>query len=214
MKKTGLVHTLKFLYKDHTLVRIRMNEALSKEPLVGRTLDVGGGHKPDYFNYFKRTPGSTVEMIDGSIVDVDFEKDRLPYSDGSMDTLIFCNVLEHIYNYRHILGELRRILKPKGQMIGFVPFWVNYHPDPRDFWRFTKESLYKVLSEAGFKEVTIVPMEGGPFLANFNTIVLSIPLRFLRPMVFPFYKALDFLFCKMRPKSKDRCPLGFLFLCK
>lgn len=191
-----------------------MNVALSGEMLRGRVIDIGGGHKPNYFDYFRREEtGVSVELLDGSISGIDFEKDVLPFANQSVDTVILCNVLEHVYNHRFLLSEIYRVMRPSAQMIGFVPFWVGYHPDPHDYFRYTDECLLKLLKDSGFKDIKITRLGRGPIVANFNTIVLSLP-RFLRPILFIFYNFLDTIFVWLRPKSVQRNPVGYLFVGK
>ncbi len=204
------ISRLKKLLNGQSLARILMNESLVLQTLQGVVVDVGGGRNPDYFDYLKQEDGTQIEMIDGSISNIDFEKDRLPFVDAYTDTVLLCNVLEHIYNYQFLVKQIHRVLKKNGQLIGFVPFWVGYHPDPHDYFRYTPESLRRIFSDTGFKNVKIVPIGGGPILANFNTIVLSMP-SILRPVVYVWYSTLDALFLCLRPKSKARNPLGFIF---
>ena len=152
-----------------------------------------------------------IEATDVSISGIDFETDSLAYADASIDTVVCCNVLEHIYNHRHLLAEMRRILAPEGRLIGFVPFLFNYHPDPQDYFRYTGTALARLLTDAGFAAPAIQEIGGGPFLLNFNTLAPTLP-RLLRVCFFPFYAALDAVFLRLRPQAYKRYPLGYLFL--
>ena len=122
MKSYGIAHAVRKLYAGQTLCRILMNTALAHETIRGRVVDIGGGRSPDYFSYLKTEDGAAIEVSDLSVSPLDFEKDALPYASGSVDTALMCNVLEHIYHHTHLLSEARRILNPKGELIGFVPF--------------------------------------------------------------------------------------------
>jgi SAM-dependent methyltransferase len=190
-----------------------MNTTLANKTIRGRVVDIGGGRSPDYFSYLKTENDTAIEVSDLSISPIDFEKDALPYASGSIDTVLMCNILEHIYHHNHLLGEARRILCPEGELVGFVPFGVGYHPDPHDYFRYTHEALSKMLIEAGFENITIMRIGGGPFTANFNTIVLSLP-RFLRPVLYVPYIVLDRFFLFLRPHSAVRYPLGYIFTAK
>ncbi len=201
---------MRFLLQGQSLARILMNEALARETLRGRVVDVGGGHHPDYFDYLQRADGVHLDIVDASLSGIDFEKDPLPFRDASTDTVLLCNVLEHIYDYRFLIRQVHRILKAEGQLIGFVPFWVSYHPDPHDFFRYTDEALHRMLTDVGFKKIIIERIGRGPLLANFNTIVLSVP-RIFRPLLFVVYALADQLFVRLRSQSVRRNPLGFLF---
>jgi SAM-dependent methyltransferase len=208
-----MLFILKKLYGDQSLVRILMNIGFRQFTLSGLVVDVGGGRSPDYFDYFDRAKVTSIEPLDGSISKINFEKDTLPYADASVDSIVCANVLEHVYEHRHLVGEMHRMLKDGGQLIGFVPFLIQYHPDPHDYFRYTKEALMLIFTAAGFKDVRIKETGGGPFAANFNNIVLSVPLV-VRVFLFPFYWSLDRLFLKIRPKVRERYPLGYLFSMK
>lgn len=207
---SSLIHTLRCLSRGQTMARILMNRGLGEETLRGRVIDVGGGRAPDYFDYFKKEGVTLIEPVDGSISGIDFEADALPYQEQSVDTVVACNLLEHIYNHKRLLSEMHRVLKPGGQLIGFVPFWVGIHLDPHDYFRYTPESLERLLAEAGFRDIRVRAVGGGPILANFNTIVLSVP-RIVRPPLYIWYATFDKLFVRLRPRSRQRNPLGFIF---
>jgi SAM-dependent methyltransferase len=211
MSKTcGLLHTLRCLFKGQSLLRIRMNTMLASHRLHGKVIDIGGARSPDYFSYFMKDADVQIEAVDGMISNIDFETDSLPYSSHSADTLVCCNVLEHIYNHQHLLLEMNRVLKPGGVLIGFVPFWIGYHPDPKDYVRYTHEGLRRILLDAEFSDIEIHPLKVSPVLANFNTIVLSFP-RILRPGLYVWYSLFEFFFRVLRPDSLERNPLGYVF---
>ncbi|MEJ0053559.1 MAG: methyltransferase domain-containing protein [bacterium] len=205
-----MIFTLKKLYAGQSLLRIRMNQGFEGRPLTGAVVDVGGGHKPDYFEYFDISGVTGVTPVDGSMSGIDFERDALPFPDASVDTVLCANVLEHVYNYRFLIQEMRRILKPGGTLIGFVPFLIQYHPDPHDYFRYTKEALARMFGEAEFASLEIRSIGGGPFTSNFNALVLSVPC-FLRPPLYLPYALLDALFLRLRPGIRERYPLGFIF---
>ncbi len=210
MKQQGFLHTLRHLYSGQSLARIYMNYALESRVLSGKVLDVGGGRNPDYFSYIEHGPDVSVETIDGSVTGIDFEKDPLPYKEHSFDTVLLCNVLEHVYNHQFLLREISRMLTSHGTLIGFVPFWTGYHPDPHDYFRYTQEALERMFVDAGFKDIRIQSVGGGPLLANFNTVVLSLPY-IVRPVLYCIYAILDALFVWIRPQSMKRNPLGYQF---
>ncbi len=205
-----MLFIFKKILAGQSVLRIMMNLGFRSVALTGRVVDIGGGRKPDYFGYFDMKAATSTEALDGSISGIDFETDALPYADGSIDTALCANVLEHVYDHRFLVGEMYRILKPGGQLIGFVPFLIQYHPDPHDYFRYTKEALMRIFSDAGFADVTIREVGGGPFMTNFNNIMLSVP-RQVAAALFLIYWPLDRLFLRVRPKVRERYPLGFIF---
>lgn len=209
----GFIHRLGKLWAGQSLARMYMNESFLAHTLRGTVVDVGGGRNPDYFNYFEHKGVCSITPVDQSLRSIDFEKDVLPFTTASIDTAVCANVLEHIYNYRFLVGEMRRILRPGGTLIGFVPFLIQYHPDPHDYFRYTKESLARIFAEAGFEDVKVQAVGGGPFAVNFNNIVLSVP-RPLRPILYVPYALVDRLFVALKPRARERYALGFVFTAK
>jgi len=209
--------TWKQIAGGKTLMRSLMNIALSEHALEqGVVVDLGGGKNPSYFKFLKGVSGATISNIDkqygaGSAAHVDFEKDSLPYADDSADQILMLNVLEHVYHHAFFVGEAFRILKPGKMVIGFVPFLINYHADPHDYFRYTHEALDKLFREAGFSEVAVKPLGMGPFSVNFNSLASFMPRAF-NALVWPLYYLLDRALLVAKPGMTKRFPLGYLFV--
>ena len=200
------------LWHHKSLMRIYLNRTLAGYTLTGRTLDVGCGSDLHYLDFMPRAAGMSMDILEhkqGSTVD--FEKDPLPYETGTYDTLIILNVLEHIYHYAHLVGEVHRVLKDGGTLVGYTPFLIRYHPDPHDFFRYTDEALRKILEEGGFTTVRIEPVGEGPFSAALNVFVLSIP-RVIRVPGALLALACDRVFIRLRPHARAVYPLGYFFV--
>ena len=89
-----------------------MNQAVVTFDAPGSVLDVGSGKKPEYHALF-RSIGAPVFLLDFKLPDgrsIDLEKDALPHADASMHSVLLFNVLEHLYDYRHTLREIHRVL--------------------------------------------------------------------------------------------------------
>lgn len=202
-----------------TLMRSLMNIALSDYTLEkGVVADLGGGENPSYLKFLKGVSGATLSNIDkqhgiGNAGIIDFEKDALPYTDESVDQILMLNVLEHIYHHTFFVGEAFRILKPGKTVIGFVPFLINYHADPHDYFRYTNEALQKIFIDAGFDTVEIHSLGVGPFAVNFNTLASFMPRAF-NTLIWPLYYVLDLVLVAMKPSMTKRFPLGYLFVLK
>jgi SAM-dependent methyltransferase len=190
-----------------------MHEGMKLLTAKGKVVDVGAGNVRHEYHDFIKQDNTFLESIDGRANDIDFEKDTLPYSDNTVDTVISCNALEHVYNHRFLISEMVRILTPNGSFIGFVPFLIKYHPDPHDYFRYTNEALRRLFEDAGLKDIAIYQVGGGPFLANFNNIIQSMPHVF-RLMLYPFYAVADTLFLFLHSKARDMFPLGYVFSAK
>ena len=199
------------LWRGETVLRASMHEALRRCSVSGRVLDVGGARNPRYFSYIAVAPGAAIEAVDGKTHPVDFEADPLPYPEAVFDSAVCCNVLEHVFNHRHLAAEVARVLRPGGRLVGFVPFLIQYHPDPRDYFRYTHEALVRILAEAGFAEVEVLAVGAGPFGAHLNNVCLMLLPRLLRPILALVTWPVILLSVALRPSLLGRYPLGYVF---
>lgn len=208
----NFIYLSREIWKGESLTRAMLNMRLSHEKMQGNTIDIGGGKNNEYLSFMPRDEGVRVETLDMKLgMMVDFEKDRLPAHDGEYNTVLFLNVLEHIYNYRHIMSEVIRITKTGGRIIGFVPFLMWYHPDHSDYFRYTHEALEKIFNECGVKKFTIEGIARGPFTAAAQMITQSVP-SILRVPIFTFFYTLDSIFLWLRPRNGEKYVLGYYFM--
>jgi SAM-dependent methyltransferase len=199
------------LYRGKSVLRAYLNFRLKEESLFGKTIDIGGGGGSAYLSALPRESNVTFENFDLKVGNnVDFEKDSLPAPDAAYDTVLFLNVMEHIFNYQHIANEVVRIVKPGGQLIGYVPFLMWYHPDHKDFFRYTHEALQIIFERAGAKNIKIEAIARGPFTVCAQMTVLMLP-KILRPVLFTPMFMLDRLFLRFQNKPDKRHVLGYFF---
>lgn len=194
-----------------SVLRAFLNYRLKDEILEGKIIDIGGGGGEKYISFVKRRDGAEFKTFDLKVGNqVDFETDDLPAASGSFDTVLFLNVMEHIFNYQHISNEVVRILKPGGRLIGFVPFLMWYHPDHRDYFRYTHEALYKILHAAGANEVVVEPVGMGPFMAAAHMTLLSFP-KYFRLLPFCLLYGMDVLYVNLKRNGENKYALGYFF---
>ncbi len=208
------------VWKGKDIYRILMNETCRRFVLRGQVVDVGSSTQlASYHRFLQRSAEVVVNCLDLGFAEtsqagqrIDLETSRLPYENETIDTVLMFNLLEHLYNYRQVLVETKRILKIDGSLIGAVPFLVNYHPDPHDYWRYTKETLNKIFKdELGFSQVEIIPFGRGPFTAAWSHVEQVVP-RIVKMIAVPLVLLVDELVLKLRPKmNQDRFVLGYLF---
>ena len=136
----------------------------------GKVLDYGCGSKP-YAEYF--TAASSYVGCDiatsghdhaTSQVDVFFDGRHLPFPDASFDGVVAFEVFEHVFNLPDMLLEIRRVLRPGGQLLLTIPFAYEEHEVPWDFARYTSFGIAALLRGAGF-EVSHAEKTGGYLLA-------------------------------------------------
>jgi glycosyltransferase involved in cell wall biosynthesis/SAM-dependent methyltransferase len=116
----------------------------------------------------------------------DAEKDRYPYEDASFDTILCCELIEHLPNDpMFLMSEVNRILKPGGHFVLTTPNIISYravsailnsyHPgfftnyirpqaeganDARHNREYAPSEIQHLLTNSGFE---MVRLETGPF---------------------------------------------------
>lgn len=198
------------IFQGKSLMRAFLNNEARTHVLRGKVLDVGGGENPSYWKFFRKAPDSEVLNLDMRSTPIDFEADPLPLADESADCVMLHNVLEHIYNHTFLAREARRVLKTGGELIGFVPFFMQVHPDPHDYFRYTKEALEKILREAGFRDIMVKELGLGPMAIHMNNLSSFMP-RIFNLAILPWWYILDNVLVWLRPRWRIRFPLAYFF---
>lgn len=140
----------------------------------GRLLDVGCGHGVSAAMLLAQ--GWDVQGLDFSESSVALARrllgdrvragdlESVRYPDRSFDVVLMSHSLEHMYHPVKVLAEVRRILDDGGRLVIAVPnadswearlfgrWWVNWDP-PRHLYHFGRETLTRLLREAGFRVV-------------------------------------------------------------
>ena len=185
--------------------------------LEGIILDLGGTKNADYHSILQGEHTITTVNLDREKCDIVADvENKIPIGDGSFDTVIALNILEHIYNYQGFLSEIHRILKPGGQVILGVPFLVQVHPSPYDYFRYTSFSLEKIMTTSQFTEISIKSLGTGPGSAlaqiAYNALYLT-PLRFLAKVTGKLFDAV-LRFSGKETFSQEYYPLGYFVSAK
>lgn len=182
-----------------TLLRQAEHKALTLVSLQGKVLDLGGDRRSTYRIFMKGSPEFTiVNFSPESAPDIVHDLEQpLPVTSATYDGVLLINVLEHIFNYQQLLTESVRVLKPGGKIVVVVPFLFPVHPSPHDYWRFTGESLEKLLLSAGFQDIKIVSLGTGVFSMTYVALdrLLPSPVRLFSYYTFRYLAlVLDALF--------------------
>lgn len=123
----------------------------------GDVLDFGCGSKPYQKLFLSAKTYIGVDFVNEGhsheTEDIDFfyDGEKLPFEDQKFDTIFASEVFEHIENLDHIIVELKRVLKPNGQILVSVPFVYMEHEMPYDFRRFSQNGLESFLKQNGFE---------------------------------------------------------------
>lgn len=126
------------------------------------------------------------ERFECDIDHFDAEKDRFPYDDQSFDTVLCCELIEHLFqDPMHLMSEVNRILEPGGHLVlttpniaserGIEAILNGYHPgffhayikpsaagevDARHNREYTSGEIHRLLTTSGFD---VELLETGPF---------------------------------------------------
>ncbi|MBI3463591.1 MAG: methyltransferase domain-containing protein [Planctomycetes bacterium] len=83
-------------------------------------------------------PGPGVDRVE------DLGRLRLP--SGIARTVICVDTLEHVFEARHGVDEMLRVLAPGGVILLSAPFEFRIHAYPDDYWRFTPSAIDRLLA--------------------------------------------------------------------
>lgn len=87
-------------------------------------------------------------QLEFSVADI---QKGIPFPDQSFDTITAFDVLEHIPNLGYVVGEIRRVLKPKGTLVIGIP---NEHLLFRTIWYFWTKSRGRVWQDVHIHKFT------------------------------------------------------------
>lgn len=163
----------------------------------GIVLDVGAGELP-YRLLVPHTKYMALDIDKSCNPDICCDIHDINWEDNYFDTIIATEVLEHCYNPAQVVDELYRILKKRGTVILSTRFMQHYHPAPKDYWRFTRDSL--ALLFKNFDKVEIHPH--GNLLQVFWHFISHGRLKFVFNTLTPIIVRINF--------KKTRFPLGFV----
>lgn len=148
--------------------------ARNRDSFRGELLDNGCGNAP-YADWYTPLVDRVVKLDAAPIpsVDVVAFADALPFADGSFDTILATEVLEHVTDAERAVADAYRVLRPGGHLVVTVPYMYPTHEAPYDFRRFTHFGLRDLLERHGF-EVLSLDAKGGPILMLAHFAVLAI----------------------------------------
>lgn len=169
------------------LVLSELSEALTNEIRAQmkpgyKLVDFGCGSMP-YRQVVEATGATYIGADLDDVGDIHINADgTLPLSDGSVNTVLSIQVLEHIRNLDSYCGEIHRILKKDGVLLLSTHGSWLYHPHPEDHRRWTRTGLKEDLRQRGFavEETRAIT---GPLatttlirLTSFAFVIRKIPL--------------------------------------
>lgn len=187
----------------NTLIKKSLNRILQeiyiKDKIAqGVTVEFGAepSSKKNFVNFIKKEHSINVLFSDKypknkNTLKEDLEG-NLTFDTNSINTTIIFNVLEHVFDIKNALLEINRCLNDRnGKIIGSTPFIHRVHGAPKDYNRYTKQYMEKILSKTNFKNIEVKNLGFGPFTSAYtmlfdylkiipflNNIILTIALVF------------------------------------
>lgn len=146
----GLAHPRRHVLRQ---LRDRIQEIIAAGliPTRGRLLDYGCGDMPYR---------PLLEPLVAEYIGADFPGNsraeitvapngKIEAPNASFDCVLSTQVLEHVEDPRVYLAEAHRVLHAKGVLLLSTHGFWQYHPDPCDYWRWTKDGLELEIARAG-----------------------------------------------------------------
>lgn len=142
------------------LIKLRQcNEYVIDKYIKGHNrslLDFGCGecpYKPIIAPHVKSYIGADITLNEHAQLLINPETGHIDVGDNHFDTLLSTQVLEHVISPTNYLREAHRVLQQDGLLILSTHGYWMYHPDPTDFWRWTRDGLEKIIRDEGFEIV-------------------------------------------------------------
>ena len=119
----------------------------------GIVLDMGSLNSP-YKKFIPSTRYLTLDINKKNNPDICCDIHNIKWQPNYFDTIIATEVLEHLKDPKKAVSELYKITKKGGVCIATTRFIYPYHPGPKDYYRFTEDSLKDIFSD--FSSVKII----------------------------------------------------------
>jgi SAM-dependent methyltransferase len=174
-------------------------------PQAGALLDLGSsdgetlGHfaelRPDLHFFAADKVGQPERYPAGcQFQRVDFERERLPWPDRSMDAITCMQLIEHMQDLTLLLAEAARLIKPGGRIFFETPhpktlalpslrgtaagtFTMNFFDDPTHIRVVAMDALAQQLRGAGLEVVSIGISRNWVFVAAWPLYFFAPPSR-------------------------------------
>lgn len=192
----------------------------------GRLLDLGCGKVPLYLTYKDSTTEVTCVDWEGAAKHspyLDLEQDiteELPFEDGSFDTIIVSDVMEHIPDPAGVWAQMKRLLAPGGYVLLNVPYYYPIHEAPYDFYRYTEFALRRFAEEADLEVVVFQPLGGSPEVIADIVAKNLVPVPVIGHLLASFVQSVVSFVSRTGPgarlsaKTAELFPLGYFLIAK
>lgn len=153
-----MITTQSFELSTPSILNAAVNMVTKLQPSVpSRHLDIGSGHgeliqllrnKFDLHSSACDYTGNLMKLPDVTVNVANLNTEALPYQDSVFDLVTCTEVIEHLENYRFILREVNRVLKPGGILVITTPNILNL----KSRIRFLVFGFYNLFGPLHFRE--------------------------------------------------------------
>lgn len=211
----------KLIFSNNSLLRVQQIYKCLNISLTGLSLEFGAinNKKKTFSNFFKGSKKFHYTNINSSkklnIFYSDLTK-KLKIPKNKYKNILIFNVLEHLPKYNLAFSETYRILKKGGYLIGSVPFIYQVHGAPNDYFRFTKEFFHYYLNFYKFKNIEVIALGFGPFVASYTLIFPYVKfIPFFSQIILLLAYLLDSIIqIFVKTKLNEIFPIGYFFIAK
>jgi len=204
------------LFSNNSILRCLQIEEFKKFSFKGDCIEFGANKKisRNFLEYNSKNYKTTYSNIinkENDFLILNLEK-KIKHK-KKYDNVIIFNVLEHLSDLDIPMKNIHNLLKKKGRILGSTPFIYRVHGAPKDYSRYTKEYLKKVLKDKKFIKLEIFELGIGPFLASFSLLrgyfkFLPIVYQILLFIAIITDKILNIL---VKTNLKTIYPIGYIF---
>ena len=211
-----MMNYFNLIFSNKSILRILQIEQFRKIKIFGNVIEFGASEQLNKnfcglnLNEYKITY-SNINSSNKKFLNIDLQKKISVKTE--YDYIIIFNVLEHLLDPNLALRNLSKICKKNGKIIGSTPFLFRVHGAPKDYSRFTKDHLIELLKSSNFKDIEIIELGTGPFLACISLLrsyLKYLPILYQLLVLFALiFDKLIKLFIKTDPKKIY--PIGYVF---
>ena len=206
----------KLIFSNKSILRIFQQEVFKKFKIEGQIIEFGASeiiHKNFCYSNLENCniTYSNINPLNKKFINLDLQKKIT--TETKYDCIVIFNVLEHLFDTNLAFKNLSTICKKKGKIIGSTPFIFRVHGAPKDYSRFTKDYLIKLLKLNNFENIEVIELGTGPFLACVS--LLRSYLKYI-PIFYQLLVLSSLLIDKLikliiKTDPKKIYPIGYIF---
>jgi len=145
---------------------LKKEEVFNKKVIEIGAYNVNGTIRPTIEKYSPESYLGT-DIEEGPGVDMVVWGENLveTFSKDSFDLVVTCDALEHVYNLKEVISNIKGVLKPGGYLYLTLPSTAfPFHAYPNDYWRFEKEDLEFIFSDLSIESLEVFTDSPGVFM--------------------------------------------------